>query len=151
MIATGAAAQIAAARSSESSKADSGLRFLESGKGQAGVQEPPAVRAGASASHASGLAASPDSKRTTASKEIPAPAVATSMRKEAERSAWSKAKIVSAICGGVAGAVVGLPAIGSGIPVAAAVLAAGTIAATGVVIGYGIAALAERAYNARSN
>lgn len=151
LIAPGASSQIVAARSSESAKADSGLRFLEIGKGQARVQEPPAVRAAASAAHASGLAASPASKRTAASKEIPAPAVATSMRKEAEGSSRSKGKIGGAIVGGITAAVFGLPAIGSGIPVAAAVVAAGAVIAVGAGIGYGIAALAECAYNAVSN
>jgi len=142
-----ASSQVVKANSSESAKAESGLRFLESGKGQAAVQAPSAVRASAATSHDSGLALSSVSKKTTANIQVPAPAAG----KTVVEPSLSKGQIAGLVVGGVAGAVVGVPAIGSGIPLAIAFLIAGTVIAVGAGIGYGIVTLAERAYNAATN
>lgn len=142
-----ASSQVVAAKSSESAKADSGLRFLEAGNGQSAVREPSAVRADAATSHDSGLVKTRYSKEMFQHKNVPPPSAAQTP----EGSSLSKGQVAGLVVGGVAGAVVGAPAIGSGIPVAIAVTVALAIVAVGAGIGYGIATLAEKAYNAATN
>lgn len=130
--------------SSESVKADSGLRFLESGADRAGVKAPSAVRAAAATPRDSGLSASRGSLHKAESPDVPVPAVAADdQKKTAESSSWSTRQIVGTIAGAIGGAALGLPAIGSGIPLLIAIPGAGLVILAGAGIGYGIVTLAK--------
>ncbi len=136
------------AASLESAKTDSGLKFLESKSEQAGKQEPAPVLGKDSALSASKLAASLMAAPKGEARLVPAP---TADYKEAIKSPedpqlQSNLKLASkgmAVLGGIAGAVVGLPAIGSGMPLLIAFPVAGVIIVAGAAIGYGSVALGQ--------
>lgn len=141
------------AESLESAKTGSGLRFSESGGGASNaVDSMPRESAGVSRSAAQslGLAVPKAAERETGFKPVSAPRVVVASPEKGERSFWDKAKIGGAVVGGAAGAVVGLPAIGSGIPLLIAFPVAGLVIAAGAGIGYGTVALVQWANRAKS-